>query len=65
MFYMTVISNVMPFDELHVPNLYFSLARATVKREERKEETPVILTLAVLLTAQEHAYFCYSFWCSL
>jgi len=63
MFYMTVISNLMPYDELHVPNLYFCLAGVTMKREEKKEETLVSLILAVLLTA--HVYFCYSFWCSL
>ena len=38
MFYMTVISNLMPYDELHVPNLYFCLAGVTMKREEKKEE---------------------------
>lgn len=52
-------------DELDVPKLCFSLVRFTMKREERKEKMLLSLTLDVLLTAQEHVYFCYSFWCSL
>lgn len=62
---MTIMSNLMLDDELDVPKLCFSLVRFTMKREERKEKMLLSLTLDVLLTAQEHVYFCYSFWCSL